>query len=288
MRESLTFKDSTFPIEVCTDDYSMLPERMLNCHWHHELELGVVTRGELDYYISGERTLVREGDCVFINGNTMHMANQAAGCRKAVMSVIAFSPELLVSKMDTVIYQKYFQPIVGKPVYGFSIPHDHHEGERIGSMIRQIHGLSHSDFGYELHCLSSLCLMWDAVLAYVRNNNPALFEMRINRENEEYAKSILYYIRQHFSEDISIDQIARHVNISRSECFRCFRRFTNKTPVEYIIEYRLANAAKLLMETSYSIKKVSGLSGFSNTSYFCKMFKKRYEIPPAQYRRNFG
>ena len=101
----------------------------------------------------------------------------------------------------------------------------------------------------------------------------------------ERAKEIIAFIHTHYAEKITVEDIAYQIGISRSECFRCFKRFTNKRPVEYIIEYRLSKAAKLLRETETSVMAISLICGFENSSYFGKTFKKKYAVTPLQYRK---
>jgi len=63
------------------------------------------------------------------------------------------------------------------------------------------------------------------------------------------VKKILRYIHENYNKKLTADDIANHANISRGECFRCFKQLMNMTPVEYITEYRLQRAAELLRET---------------------------------------
>ncbi|HPJ00729.1 MAG TPA: helix-turn-helix transcriptional regulator [Enterococcus sp.] len=76
------------------------------------------------------------------------------------------------------------------------------------------------------------------------------------------------------------------MGVSRSECFRCFKKFTNKKPMEYINEYRLFQASKLLKLTPLSIEEITKKCGFSTSSYFGKQFKEVYGVTPLHYRKN--
>lgn len=285
MKETLTYLDPTFPVEICVDDYRLLPEHMLNSHWHHELEFGVMLAGELNYFIGGHAVSLREGDGIFVNSNTIHMAEQAEGKTGAVMFVVSFSPLLLTEHMNTLIYQKYFRPVMGKPIPGCVLTTGSAAGSAAISALTELHALDKSAYGFELRCISLLSSLWNAVLTEVAERNTALFEQPVDKKNEERAKAMLCYIREHFAEDISVDAIAAQLNVSRTECFRCFKRFTHKTPVEYINEYRLTQAAKLLMETSSPVTSICAACGFSNSSYFSKRFKERYGDTPSRYRK---
>ena len=95
----------------------------------------------------------------------------------------------------------------------------------------------------------------------------------------------MVYIHEHYKEKITIEDIAAQMNISRSECFRCFKRLTNKRPIEYINEYRLLKASQLLSESEKSIFKIYTECGFESASYFGRKFKEVYGIAPVKYRK---
>ena len=289
LKETLTYLHPTFPVELCTDDYNQIPERMLNCHWHPELEFGLMLSGELTYYLSGTPITMRQGDCVFVNANTMHMAEQHDDQSDAVMFITAFSPTLLSLGMNNIIYEKYFRPIIGKPMPGFVLTSESKHGEEIAHFLSELNTLPPDTFGYELRVLHLISHIWETASHYILEKSPSLATMtaKSDLQNEERAKSILYYIREHYSEDLTAEKIAKHVHLSRSECFRCFKQFTHKTPTEYINEYRLTHAVRMLTESSASISDISCACGFSSSSYFCKLFKKMYNVTPMQYRNKF-
>lgn len=286
LHESLTYKDPAFPIEISTDHYSSLPAHTLDCHWHQELEFAVMESGELDYYISDKESIrLREGDGIFVNGNTMHMAKQTEGCHNAVMKVVAFSPSLLDHNVNGMIYQKYFQMVIGSPIQGVPLLREEKAVESLLSFIRQIHGLDDEAFGYELECLGLVSRLWYDFLIYLKHVDESVLEKKTYQKNDDCMKKMLFYIKEHLSEELTIDQIAQSANVSRSECFKCFKRFSQKTPVEYINECRLTQAASLLAGTKRPVTEVASMCGFSTASYFCKLFKERYQLSPAQYRK---
>lgn len=119
--------------------------------------------------------------------------------------------------------------------------------------------------------------IWSLTISYLREYKDTISLPSINQDDEQKAKDILNYIHNRYSEDIKIDDIARHAKTSRSGCFRCFRHYTNKNPIEYLIEYRLSQAVYLMMRTDKSITQIATECGFSNSSYFGKAFKQKYK-----------
>ncbi len=285
MKESLLYKDAAFPLEIWTDDYTLLADHTLNCHWHHEYEYGIVLEGELDYFLNGKKLKLKEGDCVFVNSNSLHMAEQSDGCEKAVMYIVAFPYTLVTNNIESTIYRKYFNSLLGKKMSGFQVFPDSQEGKNIVSVLDQLYRLAETEDGYELICLGLICQLWNATRKYMAQMDSLPLYEKLNKQDEERAKIILHYMREHFAENISVETIIDNCNISRSECFRCFKRFANKTPVEYLNEYRLAQAAKKLLETSAPITEIALDCGFSTSSYFCKLFRQKYKESPLQYRK---
>ena len=96
---------------------------------------------------------------------------------------------------------------------------------------------------------------------------------------------MISYIQEHFADNIAIRDLTEYAHVSRSECFRSFRRYTGKKPMEYINEYRLIQAAGLLKESDLSVAEIGSACGFGSSSYFGKLFKEKYGVPPLGYRQ---
>ena len=78
--------------------------------------------------------------------------------------------------------------------------------------------------------------------------------------------------------------VAASASISKSECFRCFSELSKTTPIEYINQFRLLQAAQALSNSGKSISDICYATGFNNTSYFSKRFKEQYGMSPKAYR----
>lgn len=89
------------------------------------------------------------------------------------------------------------------------------------------------------------------------------------RRNQR-IKEILSYIREHFTEKITLDEIAKHLHLSTNECCRFFKKNMNCTLFEYITEYRLSKSMELLEHTDLPVSQIAYESGFGSSSYFTK------------------
>lgn len=94
------------------------------------------------------------------------------------------------------------------------------------------------------------------------------------------------FIRQHYGENLSVADISESVNISQSLLFKLFRTEENATPMEYLRRVRIEQAKKLLFESQLKICDISTACGFSDTAYFCKVFKDQTGSSPASYRKS--
>lgn len=93
------------------------------------------------------------------------------------------------------------------------------------------------------------------------------------------------YIRENYQEDISLSMLAELVNISPVYLSRLFKKEEGINFIDYLNQYRIEVAKKLLQDIRYNIIEVADLSGFHNTKYFSKIFKKAVGITPSEYRK---
>ena len=98
------------------------------------------------------------------------------------------------------------------------------------------------------------------------------------------AEEVITYINEHFSEEISVPDLAAKSGLSPYYFIRVFKRETGFTPHEYILNTRIATAQYLLKNTKLTIKDICYQTGFSCESVFCCAFKHRLGMTPTQYR----
>jgi LacI family transcriptional regulator len=103
-------------------------------------------------------------------------------------------------------------------------------------------------------------------------------------EDPEIAKAVRF-IHDHVAELIQIQDVVRHVAISRRNLETRFRKTVGRTPHDELQRVRLQRAIRFLVETDLSIPKISQAVGYSTTSYFIQVFRKEHATTPARYRR---
>ena len=102
----------------------------------------------------------------------------------------------------------------------------------------------------------------------------------------EKLKVILKYVENHFQERITIQDVASYCDYSQSHFMKYFKHAMGVSFIEYLNDYRLTMAAKLLLASDSTILSVSQEVGFENLSYFNRSFKRKYGQTPSAYRKD--
>ncbi len=107
------------------------------------------------------------------------------------------------------------------------------------------------------------------------------------RMYERHVDAAMQYIRyNYYYPDISLDFLARNLAISKNYLCKIFHDSTGKTPIEYLIELRMEDARKRLVETNNSVSEIAKKVGYRDPLYFSKEFRKKYGQSPLQYRNS--
>lgn len=92
------------------------------------------------------------------------------------------------------------------------------------------------------------------------------------------------YIRREFANNITLDDVAKKLNISPFYLSKILKKHTGKNYTDMVVEMRIMNAKELLEKGEFSIKEVTYLSGFNSQNYFAKIFRKIVGVTPTEYR----
>jgi AraC-like DNA-binding protein len=109
----------------------------------------------------------------------------------------------------------------------------------------------------------------------------------IDEGQDEKMNKIYKFIMANFKEQISIEQLASEVNMTKTSFCRFFKKRTNKSFVQYVNEIRIGYACKLLYTQAYNISEAAYDSGFENISNFNKQFMKIKKETPSQILAKF-
>jgi AraC-like DNA-binding protein len=95
------------------------------------------------------------------------------------------------------------------------------------------------------------------------------------------------FIAQNYMEDLRLPDLASMAGMSPSAFSRFFKLHTGRNLSEYIIDIRLGYASRMLVDTAKSISEISFCCGFNNLSNFNRIFKKKKNCSPSEFRENY-
>jgi AraC-like DNA-binding protein len=99
------------------------------------------------------------------------------------------------------------------------------------------------------------------------------------------AVDVIYYLQSCYSQKITVEQLAEEFHTNRTSLLSDFKKYTGQSVNQYLIQLRLTMASTLLRDTELSVEEICERTGFHDISYFSKVFKKKLNHTPSEYRR---
>ena len=103
---------------------------------------------------------------------------------------------------------------------------------------------------------------------------------------DSYIASALHFIRKHFRENITVNDILVHVPFSRSTLERRFMKIVGRSPKAEILRLQIEHVGELLSSTNFPLIKIARLSGFNYVGHMCEAFKDKTGFTPGQFRKS--
>lgn len=247
-------------------------------HFHPELELVYVNGGSGKRQIGSHVSYFRDGDLILIGSNLPHcgFTDKLTGNKRETL--VQMKPDFLGRDFFRVPEMRNIQTLfeAAKGGIAFFGNTKLKVGEKMEILEYQ------TDFQRLLSILNILNLL--ATSKDVQWLNAEGFSLKTEVRDNDRINTVFNHVKAHFREDISLEQMADLVSMTVPSFCRYFKKITNKTFTQFVNEYRLVHASKLLAEQPISITEVCYESGFNNFSHFNKSFKAFTGQNPSQYR----
>lgn len=262
-----------FPAAVYRDTLS---HHSVPCHWHDELEIIITQHGQGIIHAGSRDITTSEHEGLFINSGVLH----SVGGRCTFCSIV-FDARLVGGNENSIFWKKYINPVINGN--GFEFLHLSAGYEALSLAESVIACFSDENFGYEFlarEYLSRFILLLAGNMPNIQR--PSVHEVR----SSQRVKIMVAFIHEHFSDDVNTQSIANSASVSESECLRCFHSVLGTTPIQYLQNYRLSIAGHLLASSDLQISDIAHRCGFSELSFFSRVFRKRHNLTPSMYRKN--
>lgn len=280
MMETIQHGSKEYPFHFYYDNLELFDFHCIEWHWHTEFEFVYVETGTVYFGISEKQFALSEGQGVFINSKILH---RYFSQEKAIVPNFVLMPVFLAPQ-DSLIYQKYVLPIMSSPmdyqIFSSDIPWQ----AEVLSLMHEITAAQEKTCDVELVSSYLIQKIWHILY---QNTDVEHMGKKENYSASSQARLqlMMQYIHQDFAYNISLSDIADQAKVSKSTALNLFHRYLGISPVTYLVNYRLQEAAKLLASTEKKVTVISKDTGFDSVDYFCKAFKKYYKLTPTEYRK---
>ena len=242
-------------------------------------EILLFGKGECQFELNGKWNICNTETAIFFKPNeTVHMDYHHKKYPLEILSIRILPEYLRELSDDTCDLEKSFSFI---PVPQTMIHLHTRDTTLIKNVSKTIMALSKSenDFGSQLYQKSMLSILFILFLrSCIASDHVILSRNRKNLVMDD----IFRYIREHLSEDLSLEALEEQFYVSRYHLCREFKKLTGQTIHAYIVKSRL-DLCKKYIEAGKPIKEVYILGGFGGYNHFFRAFKKEFGMTPKEY-----
>ncbi|HBU12523.1 MAG TPA: AraC family transcriptional regulator [Clostridiales bacterium] len=260
-----------FPIEFYYLD-AHHPRFRMPTHWHKEYEIIHIVKGGFSFDIGAESGQARAGDTLFVGSGLFHAGIPQD--ERCVYACVVFDLSQMTGG------NKILASVVsGDITVSTRLPGGN--SELAGIMQKLQDALSGQEPGFELNVQGLLYQLFSVIVrrrCYKRNTSPADGQARLNR-----LKSALSLIEQEYASPITLEQLARAAQMSPKYFCHFFKQMTQYTPIEYLNRRRIEAACYRILSGWQSMTELTYECGFSDLSYFIRVFKRIVGVTPKQY-----
>ncbi len=249
-------------------------------HFHPELELVFLSEGKGKRHIGNHISYFKKGDLILMGPNLPHYGfrNRLTADQKEI--VLQFREDFLGESFFKVEEMKAIGDLIDRSRSGISF---HGDTKRIiGSRLKDLFYMN--PFEKITSLLNILQILAGSEEFTILNAEG--YTIVVENQDNNRIDIIYEYVRSNFMEKITLEEIASQVNMMVPSFCRFFKKLTNKTFIEFLNEFRVVHAVKLISEESLTITEICYECGFNNFSHFTKQFKKYTGKSPSQYRKS--
>jgi AraC-like DNA-binding protein len=254
-------------------------------HHHDFIEIVFVIKGKGTQIISNNEYEVSEGDIFILQGFQNHYFKDAS--RAEIVNLMfdpIKNPNLVSQDVKTIEgYPALFilEPLYRNRMHFKNMLHlnsvDLAKSEYI--LNGMLHEITHKEPGYELFLKNKL----EEIIIFLSR--------KYSQISFPKAKSLVRigravaFIENNYQKNIYVQQLAEMSFMSIRNFQRIFKDSTGLSPNDYLLDFRIQHASKLIAETDLAIYDISEQVGIADWFYFSKAFKKRFGISPTKYRK---
>lgn len=252
-------------------------------HWHTSVEIFTVFEGELFFYLNEKEHLLRPGEFLIINSNEVHSIQAPKENQTVVLQIPL---KLFEDYFTAQRFIRFKQPVKVKS--GERETELEPQDSYFAELIQEIYQIyEERELGYELRVRSLFYEIMYLLVNNYRETEAAEGEIRHSRKLDALSK-ITTYMREHYTEDLKLSQVASIFGYSAEYLSRLFVKHANVNFKTYLQDIRMGYAYRELLNTDHTISQIAQKHGFCSSRAFAKEYQKRYGILPSEQRQKMN
>ncbi len=280
-QEKKSHVDASFPYNtlLCSIplDFDKVP-----LHWHDEMEIIYIKKGHGYVTVDFKQYKVSGSTIVLILPGQLHSIEQYDDLSMEYENII-FNVNMLLPRTEDTSSTRFLRPLLNGQITVpcvFSIINPHYDA--ISACLDACDEICKTKpEGYDLYIKGKLFEFFYILCNRCRNEkNPR------TAKSLDKMKAILKFIENNYMHKITVADAAAHVEFSESHFMRYFKESMGTSFIDYLREYRLTMAARLLVASDASVLTIATEVGFDNLSYFNRAFKNYYGMTPSKFRKS--
>jgi len=265
-----SFKLETF------DEYNV--NHYKSWHYHPEIELVYINGGSGKRQIGTHMSYFNDGDLILIGKNLPHcgFTDRSTGNRKETL--VQFREDFLGQGFFDIPEMEKLKALFSMAEQGLAFHGD--TKSRVGLAMEgldELYGfkrlLSILDILHELSLSTELTIL-----------NAERFAISTEVSEQNRINKVFNYVKNNFQQPIPLETVSSLSGMTEPSFCRYFKKTTSKTFTQFVNEYRLVHASKLLAEKEMAISDIAFEAGFQNVSHFTRLFKTFTGMSPSAYR----
>ncbi|MBQ6151509.1 MAG: helix-turn-helix domain-containing protein [Mogibacterium sp.] len=262
-----------------------------NRHSHNFVELAYVLEGKcsqtffMDGYDEPERIEMNEGELCIITPGIDHSISVFDD---SIIINILIRTNTLKRTLNSLVsgehalFEFFNNTLYSDSVQNFMV-FDAHDSESIRDLIQAIMIELCEEKAY---CQKTVLLMLGLLFTYLqRDCSDKISFSKHASAGIGYVPQIMSYIHYNYK-DASVESISEHFHLSRPYLSRLFKEHTNKTIIQMLQQIRMERAGELLRQTQLPVQIIAERVGYSDVTFFIRVFRKVNGCTPLQYRKN--
>ena len=268
-------------------------------HWHSEFELIHIKEGRGEFICGSGRLEAGAGELILIPPNMLHAAypvrkqeqtpesgHSEGGMETLVYDALVFSSVMLGTGISDRCTNECIRPLISGDVEtNICIRKTAENYGEVKTVAQQIFACVQADSPQTDLLLKSELLRFVWIL---ERSGDIVFKKAGKGEENETLRPALEYMAQNFREEITVEELAGLVHLSRSHFMKCFHRTVGISAMEHLSRLRINAACEALCESGERIADVAFSCGYSNLSNFNRQFLKKVGCSPKEYRKRNG